>query len=578
MAKKWTKEEEDLLRELYLNNNTTLEEIGVIMGRSAGAVKAKKDALKITKRITWTKESEQILQQLYLEKRMDEIAVILNRTEASLRCKASELGLTGKSHATRIKTHEIFTSEVAVIAPDLQLLEKYVSATARIAVKSKVCGHEWSIVPKSLLGINACGKVCPVCQPRYAKHPDTFEEEVSILAPDLQLLEKYVSATARLAVKNKVCGHEWAILPTQLLIGVGIKCPVCLPGITKPPEIFEEEVLALAPNLQLLERYTGAKTRIMVNDKTCGHEWSIQPNNFLQGAGRTCPVCTPKGVSKAETTLGDFLAKYTEVVRGSRDLLDGKEIDIYLPEFKLGVEYNGLHWHSEEFKHKEYHLEKTELAASKGVRLIHVFEHENMEIVKSRLLSIIGKSSYGLRAGKTEVREIDFPREFLNTNHIQGAGRPTKTNLGLFCNDNLISVMTFGRPTRNREHEHELVRFCSLLDIRIRGGAGKLLKYYTTKYKPESILSYSDKRWSTGELYKALGFKYDRTTDSPNYFYTKSSMVCKRHSAQKNKLKELVPEFYDEALPEWKIMNNAGWFRVYDCGHDIWVWTPPDIK
>lgn len=405
------------------------------------------------------------------------------------------------------------------------------------------------------------------------KTHEQFVLEVFGINPDIEVVDNYVNAKTSIKVRSKLCGHEWNIIPDNFFIrGNGSYCKICKPNIPyniKTHEQFTLEVLSVNSELTLLDKYKSSKVNLLIKGK-CNHEWTIQPDNFLRKhTGSKCPICNPIITSKGERQLADWLSNYVRIESNSR-ILYGKEIDIYIPEFKLGIEYNGEYWHSK--KDKDYHLTKTIKAKELGITLIHVFEHEwlqKQEIVKSRLLSMLS-NSYKLGARNCTIKEVPFPKEFLNENHIQGAGNNSKYNIALFYKELLVAVMTFSKPRFNNNYEYELIRYCSLTGINVVGGASKLLKYFIKTYNPKSIISYSDKRWSTGNLYKQLGFKYLQTS-SPNYFYYKGNEVITRYKAQKHRLDKLVPDHYDKSLTETEIMTNAGYLKVYDCGNDVWV-------
>ncbi len=130
--------------------------------------------------------------------------------------------------------------------------------------------------------------------------------------------------------------------------------------------------------------------------------------------------------------------------------------------------------------------------------------------------------------------------------------------------------MTFSKPRFNHDYAYELVRFCSKLNTQVIGGASRLLKYFRTKNPNKSILSYADRRWSTGNLYKQLGFSLSHYS-SPNYRYYKGKHSMSRYSCQKHNLKGLFPKFYDASLSEKQIMIKAGYNCVYDSGNSVWV-------
>ena len=171
-------------------------------------------------------------------------------------------------------------------------------------------------------------------------------------------------------------------------------------------------------------------------------------------------------------------------------------------------------------------------------------------------------------ARKCMLKEVDSKtsRAFQEENHIQGAVN-AKVNAGLYFEGALISLMTFGKCRFSKQYEWELLRFCNKLGYHIPGGAGKLLKYFEKTYKPKSLISYADRRWSQGKLYAALGFTLDHIS-KPDYWYFKTNdlLLFSRMQFQKHKLKNVLSN-YDEALTEVENMQNNGYFRIFDCGN-----------
>lgn len=293
-------------------------------------------------------------------------------------------------------------------------------------------------------------------------------------------------------------------------------------------------------------------------------EFSQIPASHLNGHG--CVSCG-NTLSKNEISILEYVKDLGfEVIHRDRNLLKNKEIDILIPELKIAIEYNGLYWHSEEYIDKECHLNKTELCESLGYKLIHIFEDEwlfKQDIVKSRLNNLLGKSNK-IAARKCDVRYIDnkTKKEFLEKNHIQGTSK-SKVSIGLFFDDELVSVMTFGkRPTLNK-HEWELIRFCNKLNTSVIGGASKLFKFFIKNHNPNEIVSYADRRWSNGNLYKKLNFSHIYNTN-PNYFYVINKKRENRFKYQKHKL---VKDGYDENMSEHEIMLSKGIYRIYDSGN-----------
>jgi hypothetical protein len=131
--------------------------------------------------------------------------------------------------------------------------------------------------------------------------------------------------------------------------------------------------------------------------------------------------------------------------------------------------------------------------------------------------------------------------------------------------------MTFGKSRFNKKYKYELLRFCNKLGYHIPGSASKLLKYFERNYKPKSLISYADRRWSRGNVYEKLGFKMIGKS-KPNYWYFKltSNIRYSRINFQKHKLKDILEKF-DETLSESENMKLNGYNRIYDCGNLVYV-------
>ena len=289
-----------------------------------------------------------------------------------------------------------------------------------------------------------------------------------------------------------------------------------------------------------------------------------------------CTLCSPVGVARSlkEGQICEFLDELSvDYIRNDRSIIGGLEIDIYLPKYNIGIEFNGLYWHSDYFKPIEYHVNKSNICNENGVKLIQVFEDEwdyKKDIVKSRIKNQLGFTDNKIFARNCEIRYVStkIKTEFLNKNHIQGAVG-SKINIGLYHNNNLVSLMTFGKKrkvlgnTTSKFGEFELLRFCNLLDHAVIGGASKLLKKFINDHKPLEIISYADRRWSDGNLYRKLDFNLIKNTP-PNYFYV---IGKKREHRFKFRKDILVRMGYDSNLTEYEIMKLRGINRIYDCGN-----------
>lgn len=293
-----------------------------------------------------------------------------------------------------------------------------------------------------------------------------------------------------------------------------------------------------------------------------------------------CCECNPidKNISGKEVLLFKMIKEFYdgEIIQSFK--LDRKEIDVYLPDLKIGFEFNGLRWHSELFLDKNYHINKTKLCLKNGIRLIHIFEDDfdnKLGIMKSIISNILNKSKkvYARNTILKKIEDNNIVKTFLNENHLQGFVN-TNINYGLYFNNELISLMTFSKTRKvlnknGKDDEYELVRFCNKIETRVIGGASKLFKKFLQEFKPKTIVSYCDISWANGILYEKLGFKNVGTT-KPNYFYVINGKRENRIKYQKHKL---VKQGYDKKLSESEIMKKLGYYRVYNCGNKKFIFN-----
>jgi hypothetical protein len=312
-------------------------------------------------------------------------------------------------------------------------------------------------------------------------------------------------------------------------------------------------------------KYLGDRVSLFLCDK--GHNFEISSDNYNSRMCSNLPLCTvcnPIGDSQSikEIELFEFIKSIYKgkIIKSWRD---GLEIDIYLPEMNLGFEFNGLFWHSDKFKEKNYHLDKTKHFNERGIRIIHIWEdnwESKRDIIESQIKNILGKTKRKIFARKCHIKELKTVSDFLKNNHIQGVDK-SNIKIGLFKENELVSVMTFNKLEGRNKMEHgnwNISRFCNKLDTNVIGGASKILNWFIKNYDPKRLLSYADKDWSTGDLYKKLGF--NKISESkPDYKYVVKSNRKNKQNFTKNKLgiKEGT---------EYQYMSNLGYYRIWDCG------------
>lgn len=424
------------------------------------------------------------------------------------------------------------------------------------------------------------GQGCPKCSHRGLSKEEIISEFREVHG------DKYQYDIETIGKMNDKCrmicpehGEFWQS-PTKHLRGQG--CPKC--GIERRTEIGKitlEDFIRKANEVHESKYNYKLVQFSNVHEKTdiiCPKHGVFSQNVYDHMNGHGCPKCGMT-VSNGEIEIRDFIASLIgdeNIEIRNRNILNGKEIDIYIKPLKLGIEYNGVIWHSEKFrKNKNYHLNKTEEANKKGVKLIQIFEdeyNERKDIVLSKIKYMISKSDipkvYG-RKCKIEKITKKLAYEFLEKNHIQGFA-PSSVYMGAFYEDRLVSVITFKKV----KEEWELTRFASDINLSVIGTFGKLLKMFIGEYNPETIKTFSDIRWcldKENNIYTKNGFILADTI-KPNYTYTSETKGERIHKF--NMRKNILHKKYGLSLSmtEKEMCDRLGFYKVWDCGLYKYIW------
>lgn len=285
-----------------------------------------------------------------------------------------------------------------------------------------------------------------------------------------------------------------------------------------------------------------------------------------------------------ELFVKDILDKYDVKYKTNvRYVLKQKELDIYIPSLNIAIECNGIYWHSSLEKPNSYHINKTKLCKEKDIQLIHIWEDwikTKPDIIESIITNKLGLNNDNIiYARKCEIKEVNpsICNDFLHNNHIQGRSSST-IRLGLYYNDELVSIMTFSPPrvnmgAKNHKQQWELVRFCNKLNTRVVGGASKLLSHFIKSYNPTSIVSFSMNDISDGNLYKKLGFESNGIISS-SYWYIEPKTYKRYHRTSFSKqaiVKKGWKDKVDNTWTEKDVMLERGYYRIYDSGQMKWV-------
>lgn len=313
-----------------------------------------------------------------------------------------------------------------------------------------------------------------------------------------------------------------------------------------------------------------------------GHEWLVSVNSrtFYNS---NCPECSAKTfTSKAEKDLLKFINEILEnnqIIENTRKVIHPYELDIYIPEKKIAIEFNGLYWHSEENgKDKNYHYDKWKMCNDKDIQLITIWEdnwRKKNNLIKHMLKHKLSVNDSPKEYGRnTYVEEVGYQEssQFLEKYHIQGAASGSKyIALKSIGKSELLAVSVW---TKRKKNFVVLERYATSKTV--IGGLGKIISYVQkNEYKNKTIITFADHSVSNGEMYFKLGFKKDKEIP-PDYSYIVSDKRIHKFNFRKHNFKNNPNLIYNSNLSESELAKINSMLRIWDCGKTRFILEPPN--
>lgn len=367
----------------------------------------------------------------------------------------------------------------------------------------------------------------------------------------------------------------------------GHGCKICASNLvshhnTYSTEQFISKSIDVHHNLYDYSKtiYRGSREYVSI---TCKKHGEFEQIAYFHLAGNGCPDCgisktTVK--SKAEYEIIEFIKSLgiTDVIHSDRSL--GFEIDVLVPKHNLAIEYNGVYWHSSntisrDTIHKLQHITKTEKCSKQGIQLLHILDLEwndpqKQKIWKSIISYKLGKVEHRIFARNCKLKPVqsDHSKTFLENNHMQGAANGP-VRLGLYYQEELVALGVFSKPRFSAQpNTMELLRFATKTNTSVIGAFSRIMSNFKKQYSV-NIISYANRRWSDGNVYKTNNMK-ELDSAGPGYYYTDCRQIWHRSSFQKHKLSSKLKQF-NPLLSEVENMYNNNYRRIWDAGHLIFV-------
>lgn len=450
-------------------------------------------------------------------------------------------------------------------------------------------GHEW----EAKITDRSRGGGCPKC---YKFRPTPKELSLAFLNPELAAqwdLEKndnidinQISPTSSYIAWWK-CGKDHSWQSSIANRNNGTRCPYCI----------NQKILAgfndlASINLELAEEWhptlNGEKlpsqVSISSNQKVwwkCdkGHEWKATCNDRTRGFG--CLRCSAgRQSSKPEKEIAEYIKTLipdVNVETSVKNVIKPYELDIYIPEKKIAIEYNGLYWHSEESgKDKSYHYNKWLACKKQVIQLIQIWEDDykrNPQLIKNMLAHKLGVSQQEtVYARKTVAKTLTKKQadDFLNTNHIQGAV-DARLRYGLFYEEKLVAVILLKTEANTKGETLNLLRYATSKNV--VGGFTKLLKHVEKEnLNAKNIVTFSDNNVSDGGLYINNGF-IEAGVIKPDYMYISNGIRNHKFGYRLKRFKNDPSLEWVEGYTESELAKINSLRRIWDSGKIKYIKT-----
>ena len=447
------------------------------------------------------------------------------------------------------------------------------------------CGNQEVVNEKYLREITECSK----CRSKHAKKrvAHNFIDITNRRFGKL-LVIRYLYASKWMCRCD--CGNYYIVNSTLLRKGTTTACPLCNDKHKHHVKFVDLSgktfgMLVVTSFNRFSQGHTYWNCVCTCQDKT---EVVVDGDKLKRGATTSCGCrfVQHRG-SNAENDILMWISKnypYLAIEKHNRHILDGKEIDILLPNNNIGIEYNGSEWHASlgnihADKPKYYHRDKFLLAKEKGVHLISIFDVDwdnNQEKIRMYLNYLFSYDFKYIYARECKCSLIDkcVADEFTNDYHIQGDTPFNRISYGLFYFDELVAVMSFGnlRMRKTEAGQYELHRYCVKDGFKICGGANKLLKAFERDYNPKYLLSYSDNDYFLGDIYERLGFEC-KGQCTPRYYWYLGGKQIKREKCRISNLDltdVLDAKLHNAPNIEDYVMLSKGACKVWRSGNTKW--------
>jgi predicted Zn-ribbon and HTH transcriptional regulator len=480
------------------------------------------------------------------------------------------------------------------------VIKDYKGDKAKAVIECQTCSLLFERIPydfKKSLGCPSCASALKSSSISVAKSKETEKEILGIL------FQKYANYTFyfKTPFKNRTNSdvnvecitHQYVMTANVKSLlrkdkSIVLSCPRCLQEARRDTlEDYSDKLGAVFPDTfdTSLAIYKDAHSLISVVCNKCHKCLTKKAYQILQGSG--CPSCKPKSVEESiiKSYIQTLLPLYN--VKSSRPTwMEGKELDIFIPEFNLAIEYNGSIYHHSSnsiyvsnflkntSKSKDYHFNKWRLCKENNITLLSIYDFYwsypiKREIYKSKIRHYLNMD-VKIMARKCYILEISNKEAYIfyEKNHLEGKGFGYKDSksYGLFFDNKLLMCCTIGKfySQTSKTFKMKLHRIATLLDFTVVGGISKMSKYLERNF---GEYDYQITLSTGGSTLHDLRLNF--LVIPPRYFWVNSKNISEYYHRNYCQKQVLEQHFNQPLLPddtENTYMEKLGYIKVYDNG------------
>ena len=276
-----------------------------------------------------------------------------------------------------------------------------------------------------------------------------------------------------------------------------------------------------------------------------------------------CPICNPERNTETsiESIIKSILNKNNiEYIQHNRTIIHPRELDFYLPKYNIGIECNGIYWHSGINGKKRMQI-KYNLAEKNNIKLLTFWEDDirnNIETIESIIKEHCKLNDIPLSINNVfKVIDYTVVNDFINKNSLSITKNINNStiNIGLFNKSELIAIGSFmPNGTDNYIFSYYVKNGISNIIVK------NIVQYFKNNFQFKSLIAYSDNEIVNDEIFLNCGFNFILNIKSSYTYYNykiSNKRLIKNNKLLKNIKRSQCIKCYDAGQKMYKLFNTS---------------------